>query len=205
MEKRIVCYERRKAVDRTFGTEWSSSQEEPASSGVTCPRAPGDGRRSNRLRQSSARHAPESEELGSTVQVVTRGDAGRVQALQRASKFKPRYAFDLVGDTYVPTAYDIPKRFLRVNIEGTMNVLLAAKTANVERILYVSSTEVYRRGQARADERGSSRCCRLNTPFSKRLSAQTVRSAIHQRARHSGRHRTHLSQLLRPFGRRSRT
>jgi nucleoside-diphosphate-sugar epimerase len=47
----------------------------------------------------------------------------------------------------VPSAYDVPKRFLRVNVEGTMNVLLAAKSAGVERSVYVSSTEVY--GEAR--------------------------------------------------------
>lgn len=58
-------------------------------------------------------------------------------------RHRPRFAFDLVGDTYVPSAYDVPKRFLRVNVEGTINVLLAAKTAGVERTVYVSSTEVY--------------------------------------------------------------
>ena len=83
------------------------------------------------------------EELGSTVQVVIGDVLDEYKLYNAFQKFKPRYAFDLVGDTYVPTAYDIPKRFLKVNIEGTMNVLLAAKTANVERILYVSSTEVY--------------------------------------------------------------
>ena len=56
---------------------------------------------------------------------------------------RPRFVFSLVGDTYVPTAYDFPKRFLRVNVEGTMNLLLACKTVDVERVLYVSSTEVY--------------------------------------------------------------
>ena len=65
-------------------------------------------------------------------------------------KIKPQYIYDLVGDTYVPTAYDIPKRFLRINVEGTMNLLLAAQVAEVERILYVSSTEVY--GEAISSE-----------------------------------------------------
>ena len=68
-------------------------------------------------------------------------------ALQR---IKPQYIYDLVGDTYVPTAYDIPKRFFRINVEGTMNLLLAAQVAGTERILYVSSTEVY--GEAISSE-----------------------------------------------------
>jgi nucleoside-diphosphate-sugar epimerase len=56
---------------------------------------------------------------------------------------RPRFVFDLVGDTYVPSSYDVPKRFFRVNVEGTINVLMAARQSGVERILYVSSTEVY--------------------------------------------------------------
>lgn len=56
---------------------------------------------------------------------------------------RPKYVFDLVGDTYVPTAYDVPKRFFRINVEGTLNVLMACKEFDVSRVLYVSSTEVY--------------------------------------------------------------
>ena len=63
-----------------------------------------------------------------------------INSLQR---IKPDYVFDFVGDTYVPTAYDIPKRFFNINTIGTMNLLLACQFVGVERILYVSSTEVY--------------------------------------------------------------
>jgi nucleoside-diphosphate-sugar epimerase len=62
-------------------------------------------------------------------------------------KFQPEYVFDLVGDTYVPRAYEVPKRFFRINLEGTLNVLMACKTQAVKRALYVSSTEVYGRAQ----------------------------------------------------------
>jgi nucleoside-diphosphate-sugar epimerase len=61
--------------------------------------------------------------------------------------YHPTYAFDLVGDTYVPTAYDVPKRFFRINVEGTLNILMAARNFDVRRVLYVSTTEVY--GEAR--------------------------------------------------------
>jgi len=37
----------------------------------------------------------------------------------------------------------MPKRFLRINAEGTLNVLMACKYFPVERMLYVSSTEVF--------------------------------------------------------------
>src|SRR5262249_33654326 len=56
---------------------------------------------------------------------------------------RPEYVFDLVGDTFVPDAYQDPRRFLRVNVEGTLNLLLAAGRADVRRILYASTTEVY--------------------------------------------------------------
>lgn len=59
----------------------------------------------------------------------------------------PEYVFHLVSDTYVPTAYDVPKRFFRVNVEGSINVMMAAKTFGVRRVLHASTTEVY--GEAR--------------------------------------------------------
>ena len=83
------------------------------------------------------------DELGGPVELVIGDLLDEYKLYGAFAQQKPRYAISLVGDTYVPTAYDIPKRFLRVNVEGTMNFLLAAKMANVERVLYVSSTEVY--------------------------------------------------------------
>lgn len=57
--------------------------------------------------------------------------------------FRLNLVFDLVGDTYVPTAYDIPKRFFGINVKGTINVLMACKMFDVQGVLYISSTEVY--------------------------------------------------------------
>lgn len=81
--------------------------------------------------------------LSRKIDVVIGDVLDEYKLLEAFTRHAPRFAFNLVGDTYVPSAYDVPKRFLRVNVEGTMNVLLAAKTASVERIVYVSSTEVY--------------------------------------------------------------
>ena len=79
----------------------------------------------------------------SRIEVVIGDVLDEYKLLDTFRRYSPRYAFTLVGDTYVPTAYDIPKRFFRVNVDGTMSVLLAAKATQVERVLYVSSTEVY--------------------------------------------------------------
>jgi len=53
------------------------------------------------------------------------------------------YIVDCVGDTFVPTAYNTPQRFLDINVQGTFNVLMAAMTCGINRTLYVSSAEVY--------------------------------------------------------------
>lgn len=86
-------------------------------------------------------------ELDGRIEVVIGDVLDEYKLFETFRRCSPRFAFNLVGDTYVPSAYDVPKRFLRVNVEGTMNVLLAAKSAGVERSVYVSSTEVY--GEAR--------------------------------------------------------
>lgn len=88
------------------------------------------------------------EDVKGRIEVVIGDVLDEYKLLDTFQSQKPRFAFNLVGDTYVPSAYDVPKRFLRVNVEGTMNVLLAAKSAGVERTVYVSSTEVY--GEARS-------------------------------------------------------
>jgi nucleoside-diphosphate-sugar epimerase len=84
--------------------------------------------------------------LGARVEVVIGDVLDEYKLFETFRRCAPRFAFNLVGDTYVPSAYDVPKRFLRVNVEGTMNVLLAAKSSGVERMVYVSSTEVYGEG-----------------------------------------------------------
>lgn len=85
--------------------------------------------------------------LEGALDVVVGDVLDEFKLLETFRQKRPRFAFDLVGDTYVPSAYDVPKRFLRVNVEGTMNFLLAAKASSVQRSVYVSSTEVY--GEAR--------------------------------------------------------
>jgi len=65
-------------------------------------------------------------------------------------KFAVEYVFNCVGDTYVPAAYDVPRRFFSINLEGNLNLLTATKQFGVKRMLYVSSTEVY--GESNTDK-----------------------------------------------------
>ena len=53
------------------------------------------------------------------------------------------YILSTVGDTYVPTAYDVPARFFQINVLGCLSLLQATKQFGIKRYLYVSSTEVY--------------------------------------------------------------
>jgi nucleoside-diphosphate-sugar epimerase len=95
-------------------------------------------------------HRENLDEIKDDIQIVVGDvlDEWRLCTIFR--EYKPEYVFNLVGDTYVPTAYDVPKRMLHVNAEGNLNVLMACKQFGVNRVLYVSSTEVY--GNARTDK-----------------------------------------------------
>jgi nucleoside-diphosphate-sugar epimerase len=83
------------------------------------------------------------EEVKDKVEIVPGDILDEWRLLDAAKKFKVSHIFHCVGDTYVPTAYDVPKRFFRINVEGTLNLLLVCKQLKMKRMLYVSSTEVY--------------------------------------------------------------
>lgn len=83
------------------------------------------------------------EEVKGDIQIVIGDILDEWRLSQAFRAHRPMYVYDLVGDTYVPTAYDVPKRFFRINVEGTLNILMACKMFDVHRVLYVSSTEVY--------------------------------------------------------------
>ncbi|XYI03548.1 NAD-dependent epimerase/dehydratase family protein [Sorangium sp. So ce1128] len=86
--------------------------------------------------------------LGGEVAVV-HGDALDEWALADAiERHHADYIIDCIGDTFVPTAYQMPQRFFDINLKATYNILRAAELCGVKRTLYVSSTEVY--GQLRA-------------------------------------------------------
>jgi nucleoside-diphosphate-sugar epimerase len=53
------------------------------------------------------------------------------------------YIFHLAAEPYVPKSFDEPALFLDVNVRGTLNVLNLAKRVKADRVLVVSSSEVY--------------------------------------------------------------
>lgn len=63
--------------------------------------------------------------------------------MEALSEYSVSYIIHCAGDTYVPAAYRVPKRFFDVNLMGTLNLLMAAKSRYIRRVVYLSSTEVY--------------------------------------------------------------
>jgi UDP-glucose 4-epimerase len=63
----------------------------------------------------------------------------------RAAMHGVRRVFHQAALRSVPRSVDDPQSSNRVNVEGTLNVLVAARDARVERLVYASSSSVYGR------------------------------------------------------------
>ena len=56
---------------------------------------------------------------------------------------RPDVVYHLAGQADVKASWDDPLKTFRINAEGTLNVLEACKSSGVNRVLCVSSAEVY--------------------------------------------------------------
>ena len=94
------------------------------------------------------------ENLDGVACTIVEGDVLDAHALDDAfAAHRPDVVFDLVSETYVPTAYALPRRFLRTNVEGTLNLLQASKSFDVRKMIYASTTEVYGEASGALDEK----------------------------------------------------
>jgi dTDP-glucose 4,6-dehydratase len=73
---------------------------------------------------------------------VFRGDLRDSEAVRRGCR-GCTHVFHLGALIGIPYSYDRPTEVVSSNVMGTLNVLLAAKDAHVERVVHVSSSEVY--------------------------------------------------------------
>src|SRR3990167_3219297 len=55
------------------------------------------------------------------------------------------YVFNYASEPYVPTSYGRPLHVFDINARGALMVMNAAQDAGVERVLHVSSAEIYGR------------------------------------------------------------
>lgn len=70
--------------------------------------------------------------------------------LERFRRVAPEIVYHLAGAADVGGSFDTPQNTFRANAEGTLNVLWAARQADVQRVLTVGSADVY--GKVTADE-----------------------------------------------------
>jgi nucleoside-diphosphate-sugar epimerase len=84
---------------------------------------------------------------------VVHGDVRDDWSLYKALRdHNVEYIIDCVGDTFVPTAYNMPERFFDINVGGTLHLLRAMQALRLKRMVYVSSTEVYGEVDAKCTE-----------------------------------------------------
>lgn len=86
------------------------------------------------------------EEVQDSIKLVT-GDIRDAGLPELLSKNEIEFVFNLAAMPYIPDCYARPADFFDINANGTMNLLLSCKEANVNRIVQYSTSEVY--GNAR--------------------------------------------------------
>ncbi|UII31039.1 GDP-mannose 4,6-dehydratase [Fulvivirga ulvae] len=75
---------------------------------------------------------------------IVHGDASNTHSLMECLlSCNVDYIINCIGDTFVPTAYEMPGRFFDINLGVCLNILKAADICKIKRVLYISSTEVY--------------------------------------------------------------
>ncbi len=86
--------------------------------------------------------------------------------------------FHLAALIAIPYSYHAPLSYVRANVEGTLNVLQAAKEAGVERLLHTSTSEVY--GTARHVPIDESHPLQAQSPYSAtKIAADKLVEAFH--------------------------
>jgi len=73
---------------------------------------------------------------------IFRGDIRDYDSIYEAIKGID-YIFHLAALIGIPYSYYSPLAYIKTNIEGTYNVLQAARVAGVERVIHISTSEVY--------------------------------------------------------------
>ena len=90
-------------------------------------------------------------EMGDDVVELDRGGEHGVDVVDRAGvhtvidAHRPDVVYHLAAFTHVGESWSVPTEVLRVNVEGTANVLDAARAADVGRVVVIGSAEEYGR------------------------------------------------------------
>lgn len=86
--------------------------------------------------------------------------------------------FHLAALIAIPYSYRAPSSYVRTNVEGTLNVMQACRTAGVERVIHTSTSEVY--GTARRVPIDESHPLQGQSPYSaSKIGADKIAEAFH--------------------------
>ncbi len=83
----------------------------------------------------------DSSALKDSMEIVL-GDIRDLDRLRRLTE-GAEVVFHLAALIGIPYSYEAPLSYVRTNVEGTLNVLQAAREAGVERVVHTSTSEVY--------------------------------------------------------------
>ncbi len=82
-------------------------------------------------------------EIRSSIDFVQHDFCNQAETRILLASISPQFVISCVGDTFVTSAYLDPNRFLRNNVEANLNILTACSEIDCERVVYLSSTEIY--------------------------------------------------------------
>jgi NAD dependent epimerase/dehydratase len=106
------------------------------------------------------------------------GDLRDVEVVARAIEATD-VVFHLAAQIAIPYSYVNPRTFVETNVTGTLNVALAARNAEVERVVHTSTSEVY--GSARRVPIREDHPLEPQSPYAaSKLAADKLMDAFHR-------------------------
>lgn len=108
---------------------------------------------------------------------IVAGDVGDPQSILAAMSGQ-ELVFHLAALIAIPYSYQAPRSYVRTNIEGTLNVLQAARELGASRVIHTSTSEVY--GTAREVPISENHPLQGQSPYSaSKIGADKIAEAFH--------------------------
>lgn len=105
------------------------------------------------------------------------GDVADRDSVRRAVS-GTEIVFHLAALIGIPYSYDAPLSYVRTNVEGTLNVLMAAREGSVARVVHTSTSEAY--GTARAVPMTESHPLQAQSPYAAtKIAADKLAESFH--------------------------
>ena len=118
----------------------------------------------------------DSSPLKDEIEVLA-GDISDRDSVRRAAQGR-QAIFHLAALIAIPYSYDAPLSYVRTNVEGTLNVMQAARELDVERVVHTSTSEVY--GTAQTVPIDENHPLQGQSPYSaSKIGADKIAEAFH--------------------------